>query len=768
MTTVSIDITNIASSTHPDDRVVFYSPNVRNEQGVIISTAVQEVPLTDGVGTVDLVPGSVVVRFECLGIADTKEKPGWVPEGDQVTLADVIMEWTPALADQAILAILAAKENAIAEVDAEVAAEAEAIRWRYEAIPLETASMSELADGNWRVASTTVATNLGLPALLGTLTVRLVGVGVRTAIFQSEGTVARPTELWVTTALRDTGEWQAWQKMPSQSEIDAVKFKQPAVPIDTTSMSSLPDGQHVIASTTVATNLGLPALLGTLTVRLVGTEIRTAIFQSEGTVSRPTEIWVTSALRTSGTWQAWQQLPTQAALTAAVDAVKFRQGNVGLEIASMSELADGQWGIASNTVSNTLGLPGGVLGTLILRNIGVGIRTATFQTEGTASAPSALYVTSTLRTTGTWQPWKKLAVEGTVTTTSSAPVAPGGLKTVPLALTLGQGAKNAATSGSHRIPFKYVPEIARYRLGFSLRNTRSNLSQGTGVVVSAAIGDHTTNGAFAATPTTVMTNVTVPDDGSAVYSAWVGADIGSNIERLLAYTYTSTTAPYAMVGGGWTAGTATITDLTPTTTKVLESPLNIWLEVEVESTVPVLGIIGDSITCGVGTSIPVYESWGNLYARSIGGLAILWGMSGDTAAKWVESSTQYKVTRWDGLDNPDAIVWAMGRNDFSNGSTAAAVKAMTETALSWALQKSRRVYAAAITPRDSGLGDAERALHNEWLRTKFSGVLDFDVAIGDPAGGIIDGYTTDGLHPTTSGAAAMVASITRPMTAVRL
>lgn len=60
MTTVNINITNIASSNHPDDRVVFYSPANRNEQGVIISTAVQEVPLANGVGTVDLVPGAAL------------------------------------------------------------------------------------------------------------------------------------------------------------------------------------------------------------------------------------------------------------------------------------------------------------------------------------------------------------------------------------------------------------------------------------------------------------------------------------------------------------------------------------------------------------------------------------------------------------------------------------------------------------------------------------------------------------------------------------
>lgn len=124
MTKVHIDIRNIASETHPDDRVVIYSVANRNADGTIISTAVKEVALVDGQSQVDLVPESAVaVRFECLGVADTTEKLGWVPAEGPVSLSDVILKWTPALIDQGILAILAAVENAIDEVGGAVAAE---------------------------------------------------------------------------------------------------------------------------------------------------------------------------------------------------------------------------------------------------------------------------------------------------------------------------------------------------------------------------------------------------------------------------------------------------------------------------------------------------------------------------------------------------------------------------------------------------------------------------------------------------------------------
>lgn len=124
MTKVHIDIRNIASETHPDDRVVIYSVANRNADGTIISTAVKEVALVDGQAQVDLVPESAVaVRFECLGVADTTEKLGWVPAEGPVSLSDVILKWTPALIDQGILAILAALDEALSQVGGAVAAE---------------------------------------------------------------------------------------------------------------------------------------------------------------------------------------------------------------------------------------------------------------------------------------------------------------------------------------------------------------------------------------------------------------------------------------------------------------------------------------------------------------------------------------------------------------------------------------------------------------------------------------------------------------------
>lgn len=91
MTKVTIDIRNIASSTHADDRVFFRSPVVREAPGGgLINTANEVVTLTDGVGDVELTPGPVIVTFQCKGVADTAPKRGVVPTTTPATLLDVL------------------------------------------------------------------------------------------------------------------------------------------------------------------------------------------------------------------------------------------------------------------------------------------------------------------------------------------------------------------------------------------------------------------------------------------------------------------------------------------------------------------------------------------------------------------------------------------------------------------------------------------------------------------------------------------------------
>lgn len=116
MTLVNIDLKNAGYEAGPDDRVVFYSPANRNEQGTIISTAEASVPLVDGQASKELAPGPVVVQILAQGVADTRPKSGYVPDEGPVSLWDVVLDWTPALVDQGIIAILTAVETALSRI----------------------------------------------------------------------------------------------------------------------------------------------------------------------------------------------------------------------------------------------------------------------------------------------------------------------------------------------------------------------------------------------------------------------------------------------------------------------------------------------------------------------------------------------------------------------------------------------------------------------------------------------------------------------------
>ncbi|MFP7366278.1 glycosyl hydrolase family 28-related protein [Corynebacterium callunae] len=111
MTTVKIDIKTMGATTHPDDRVVMHAPEVRARiGGGLVSTAPLEVPLVDGVATLENVePGPMLIRFECLGIADTMEKLGIVPDSGVWTLDEIIsgkLTWTPPVVSEGLQKII--------------------------------------------------------------------------------------------------------------------------------------------------------------------------------------------------------------------------------------------------------------------------------------------------------------------------------------------------------------------------------------------------------------------------------------------------------------------------------------------------------------------------------------------------------------------------------------------------------------------------------------------------------------------------------------
>lgn len=126
MTGIVVDIRNVASQVHPDDRIFVWAPYLRERAGGgLVSTAPQEVRLVDGQATITGVePGPLMVRFECMGISDTGDKQGVVPEDEEsVDVFDVLADSLIYPAPVVGAAQSAAQRAAESEREAQAAAE---------------------------------------------------------------------------------------------------------------------------------------------------------------------------------------------------------------------------------------------------------------------------------------------------------------------------------------------------------------------------------------------------------------------------------------------------------------------------------------------------------------------------------------------------------------------------------------------------------------------------------------------------------------------
>lgn len=120
MTTVNVNVTDVAGAYGPNDKVVFYSPVYREgSSGEIISTAQAVFSLQGGPGTVELEPGPVRVKFQVQGISDIKDKEGVVPDTGPVDLYDVIgssLIYTPPVVNRALEIIHAERDTLLDEM----------------------------------------------------------------------------------------------------------------------------------------------------------------------------------------------------------------------------------------------------------------------------------------------------------------------------------------------------------------------------------------------------------------------------------------------------------------------------------------------------------------------------------------------------------------------------------------------------------------------------------------------------------------------------
>ena len=80
MTLLEINLTDVLSETDPDDRVVVWAPAFREgPDGQLVGPRQKAIPLVDGVGSDEVVPGPLMVQVRCKAMSDTLPREVVVP-----------------------------------------------------------------------------------------------------------------------------------------------------------------------------------------------------------------------------------------------------------------------------------------------------------------------------------------------------------------------------------------------------------------------------------------------------------------------------------------------------------------------------------------------------------------------------------------------------------------------------------------------------------------------------------------------------------------
>lgn len=369
-----------------------------------------------------------------------------------------------------------------------------------------------------------------------------------------------------------------------------------------------------------------------------------------------------------------------------------------------------------------------------------------------------------------------IRADGTVEIGGAPTGGPTRKTAVALTHASGSNQKDTRTAVQARIPFK-LGVTARVRI-LHLRNyeDRTGLAYPgalsfTGVYWGEAARDISgqLNGQFADTPTRLSDAFTTNATGADT-ALPVDMEIKAGVDYLLSYGYTSAAQDNHLgVGGSWTNATPANAGIaTDTLTLGKFAPLDVWLEVE--TTAPIVAYIGDSLSCGVSSEIPGYQSVPMIHGRANGYLPLMYTHSGSAMTSWTNPNVN-KYQKWAHLDKPDALVFSLSKNDFGSTTDMAVLRTRFQQVYSViTAATTKNMYLTTCLPSRNeadAIGTAERAwneiLLNEQLGNAVN-VFDIRKALTAPSGGLDPAYDSgDGVHLNKRGYAAVAAAITHPL-----
>ena len=349
-----------------------------------------------------------------------------------------------------------------------------------------------------------------------------------------------------------------------------------------------------------------------------------------------------------------------------------------------------------------------------------------------------------------WTRWSKYKWDtGEDDGTALSNARSSGFKTLPLILTAGHGGTTyAPATGNVEYDVNLAKSIHVSRFRFAIRdgNPRWGVFTGQNIQLSnISVGG-----------VAKLSSMSTREDGEITFSPWMTGNLGN-----LKFDYAAPIAPRYNIGGGRLNGARRTT-----------MPFEIWLEIETPVSTPAIGLIGDSNSVAVNTTIPVHDSWLQIYCRRMGFFPVLYGHSG-----WAMSGStdpnMYTWNRWNHLDTPDMVIHGNVANDLpttEGGITLAQLQERARAEIELADAKvSKNHQFILLKSRASGTNNTVRIQWNNWVKSLPDPIRDFqDLAApvtANDAGGLLPQYiSSDGLHMNTAGQQAIADSLTKVMT----
>ncbi|MFJ2144153.1 SGNH/GDSL hydrolase family protein [Glutamicibacter sp. NPDC087831] len=436
---------------------------------------------------------------------------------------------------------------------------------------------------------------------------------------------------------------------------------------------------------------------------------------------------------------------------------RWKKGTIpnGVDIREYMYGKDGQYtSLLGSSTATMTGLPAELVAnpvgfTAVAETLGNG--TTITLTDYSVWSTNRWVCTSAPSTGDGWSRWNKIKWDnGETNEAQDSANKASGFKTLPLILTAGRGGGEALAPLSANVEYDVnlspAIHVSRYRLAIRDGNPR----WGTFTAQRIALSNISFGGVQK------LTSMATDSTGAITYSRWFEGDFGN-----LKFDYVAPQQPRYIIGGGKLNGT-----------RRTEMPFELWLEVEVPANTPAIGLVGDSNSVGVNTTIPIHDAWMSIYCRNMGFFPVLYGHSGDGTSQ-AQTVDHYKWNRWNHLDRPDMVVHANGANDIPSTEGGVTLAQLQDWARAeWAISDekiSKNKHAAVIKSRASGINNTVRVQYNNWIKSKPDPIRDWqDIAspvTANDAGGLLAQYiSSDNIHMNTAGQTAIATSGLKVMT----